>query len=335
MYKIFNQYLLGLVLCLSLSVYGAVSINITEPLIIPSGLISSKPLMSDSTFNIISKKTSICNKNFSKEDLRILDIKFKKVVETLKKEHVFERIAKIAPKYGVLPEAVAACIIGEHVFNVSVIDKFQNYYLNIYSRWVDKHNRIRSVYLKFLREKEIAKILETDGLSDYEKFDTILSLYNKKYRGRKGYPNHNFTFSFFNPYGAGLTYGLGQLSPVRVLLTNDIAVKKGGLKKISPGDTESLYYSVLDVDTNINYVAASVYVSVENYKLYSNFDISNNIGVIATLYNLGDEKRRAQELSRINEIRQKENKEIILPSENFYGWYINRKEADIKLLFKK
>ena len=116
-----------------------------------------------------------------------------------------------------------------------------------------------------------------------------MKIYNKKYRGTKDYPNKNFVFTFFNPYGAGLTYGLGQLSPIRILLTNDIAVKMGKMKKIEPTNTEDLYFSTLDVDTNINYVAASVVASITNYKKYAQFDISNNIGVIATLYNLGDE----------------------------------------------
>ena len=55
-------------------------------------------------------------------------------------------------------------------------------------------------------------ILQNKEISDYEKWDTIMKIYNKKYRGTKDYPNKNFVFTFFNPYGAGLTYGLGQLS---------------------------------------------------------------------------------------------------------------------------
>ena len=138
---------------------------------------------------------------------------------------------------------------------------------------------------QLLQEDDIKIILQNKEISDYEKWDTIMKIYNKKYRGTKDYPNKNFVFTFFNPYGAGLTYGLGQLSPIRILLTNDIAVKMGKMKKIEPTNTEDLYFSTLDVDTNINYVAASVVASITNYKKYAQFDISNNIGIIATLYN--------------------------------------------------
>lgn len=129
---------------------------------------------------------------------------------------------------------MAASIIGEHVFNVSLVDEFQNHFINVYSKWMNKHDSIRDVYLALLSEPDVAEILRSKGMTDYEKWDTIFNVYNKKYRGQKGYPNAGFAFSFFNPYGAGLTYGLGQLSPVRILLTNDIAVKMGGLKKIEP-----------------------------------------------------------------------------------------------------
>lgn len=306
-----------------------------QPIIIPSGLLSQTPIISDATFSKIAHKNKLSEKQFNAEDLKKLDAKFAKVVATLKKENVFEKISKIAPKYGVSPESVAACIIGEHVFNVSIVDKFQSYFINIYSRWVDKHSSIQNVYLALLKEPDVENILKSTNLTDYEKWDTIFDIYNQKYRGTKNYPNSNFTMSFFNPYGAGLTYGLGQLSPTRVLLTNDIAVKMGGLKKIPATDTEDMYFATLDVDTNINYVASSVVASIVNYKKYANFDISNNIGVIATLFNLGAEKRRAIQLAKLNEKLAKENKQLNLPVENFYGWYMNKKETEIKALFVK
>lgn len=313
---------------------GAVTQSNEKIISVPKGLLSINPIISDDTFAKIAKKNNLSEKIFTNEDLKKLDAKFATVIKTLKKEHVFEKIAKIAPKYGVSPESVAACIIGEHVFNVTIGDSFQSYFINMYARWIDKHNSVQHIYTAFLKEPQVISILNTTN-TDYEKWDTIFNLYNQKYRGIKNYPNKTFIFSFFDPYGAGLTYGLGQLSPIRVLLTNDIAVKMGGLKKIESTDTQSLYFATLDVDTNINYVAATVVASITNYKKYANFDISNNIGVIATLYNLGAEKRRAEQLLKINESLVNKNKKTIYPVENFYGWYMNKKESEIQELFKK
>ena len=298
-------------------------------IVVPSGVLSKTPIISEHTFSKIAKKNNLEQKNFTESDLNTLDVKFKKVVETLKKENVFEKIKQIAPQYGLSPESVAASIIGEHVFNVTIIDKFQTYFINIYSKWLDKHSSIKPLFLKLLKEKDVAEILSLD-ISDYEKWDSIMNLYNQKYRGKNDYPDKSFIMTFFNPYGAGLTYGLGQLSPARVLLTNDLAIKYGGLKKINYENTEDLYYATLDVDTNIHYVAASNLAAIITYKKYANFDISNNIGVIATLFNLGAEKRRAQDLAKINV----NNSKIQFPVENFYGWYMNKKENEIKQIFK-
>ena len=90
----------------------------------------------------------------------------------------------------------------------------------------------------------------------------------------------------------------------------------------------------MDIDTNIHYVAASVVAEIVNYKKYANMDISNNIGILATLYNLGAEKRRAVQLGKSNAALVKSEKDIEYPKENFYGWYMNKKEDDIKLLFR-
>lgn len=178
-------------------------------LIVPNGLISQKPIISDATFAIIAKKNNLSEKEFTDKDLKKLDEKFLKITNSLKKENVFEKIKIIAPKYGISPESLAACIIGEHVFNVDLTDQFQNYFISIYSKWVDKHNAIQTVYHQLLKEDDIKIILQNKEISDYEKWDTIMKIYNKKYRGTKDYPNKNFVFTFFNPYGAGLTYGLG------------------------------------------------------------------------------------------------------------------------------
>jgi hypothetical protein len=328
MKKTIQSFMLSSLLCLSTLSHA----ETLKPILVPSGVLTPKPIISDATFAKIAAKNNLSEKDFTQADLQKLDFKFKHVTATLEKDHVFEKIAQIAPKYGVSPESVAACIIGEHVFNVTLADTFQSYFIGAYSKWLDKSSTVQHIYLALLKEPDVASILASNQ-TDYEKWDKIFNLYNQKYRGTKNYPNENFIFTFFNPYGAGLTYGLGQLSPVRVLLTNDIAVKMGGLKKIEPSDTKSLYFATLDVDTNINYVAETVVASIDNYKEYANFDISQNIGVIATLYNLGNEKTRAEKLESINEHLIQDHKAIVFPKENFYGWYMNKKEVDIKKLF--
>ncbi len=53
-----------------------------------------------------------------------------------------------------------------------------------------------------------------------------------------------------------------------------------------------------------------------------------NPGVTATVYNIGFELQRAQKIANMN----KKSREIIYPEENYYGWAINAKVEDLKLL---
>ena len=299
--------------------------------VVPSGMLSDEPIISDATFARIAKKNNLSDKSFGPEDLEKLDAKFEKVTASLKRDGVFEKIVAVAKRYGVAPEAVAACIIGEHVFNVTLADRFQSQFVRLYTGWLNKSDSVRDLYLGFLEEGPVREILDGPG-PDNEKWDAVFSLYNSKYRNTGDYPNKGFISTFFNPYGAGLTYGLGQLSPVRVLMANDVAVRLGGLPRISPDDMESLYRSTLDVDLNINYVAATVVVEIEAYRRHAKMDISRNIGVLATLFNLGDERRRAKELAKANLARERAGEEMLLPVENFYGWFMNVKEDEIKRL---
>ena len=67
-------------------------------------------------------------------------------------------------------------------------------------------------------------------------------------------------------------------------------------------------------------------------KRIAGFDISKNPGITATLYNLGDAATRARELRAVNDARAKKGQPPLYPQENFYGWLINDREADLRKL---
>lgn len=43
---------------------------------------------------------------------------------------------------------------------MNLTDQFQNYFISIYSKWVDKHNAIQTVYHQLLQEDDIKIILQ-------------------------------------------------------------------------------------------------------------------------------------------------------------------------------
>ena len=71
--------------------------------VVPPGLLTTSPIISDATFARIAKKNDLSSKSFGPQDLQKLDKKFSTVVETLRKGGVFEKVAVISKKYGVSP----------------------------------------------------------------------------------------------------------------------------------------------------------------------------------------------------------------------------------------
>ena len=82
----------------------------------------------------------------------------------------------------------------------------------------------------------------------------------------------------------------------------------------------------------MHYIAASIRASIDSYKKYAGFDISQNPGIVATLYNLGDSPTRARDLKALNDQRAQQGLPPQFPQENFYGWFVNEKAADLRKL---
>ena len=81
------------------------------------------------------------------------------------------------------------------------------------------------------------------------------------------------------------------------------------------------------------YVAAALKKSIEAYRVIAGFDISQNPGITATLYNVGNPDARAYALKRENEERAALGEEPRFPEENYYGWLVNEKLPELQALF--
>lgn len=275
------------------------------------------------------KKSKTTEEAMSLEDEQMYEEKYQKAMRVLSKDNVFQRIKTISAMYDVEPVHVAGAIIGEHTFNVDILDKVQNYIGLMYKGWLKYFDRNDIKFKEFLKLPEIKAILENKTIIDYEKWNKIGEIFESKYSGKNGYPGGSFLMAFFDPLGSGKSYGLGQLSPLRVLMANDIAHKYGKVPYIQYDDTERLYNAVLDRDLSIHYVCATIWLEIKYYKEEANFDLSKNPGMTATLYNIGFEKRKSEELYKKNVLRLSKNQPILYPQENYYGWYINSKKSEI------
>ncbi len=246
-------------------------------------------------------------------------------------------VKKASRIYGVNPVDVVGAIVGEHTFNMNVFDTLQTYYVKALQYMNDKT-------LTFQYQGELAKdffkrpqFARCEAMkSNYDKWDCRETVWNRVFMARavggKGWPIDRLNRVFFAPAHVGQTFGVGQIGPVVALSVTDLVHRKSGLPLLSIDDAPQVFAQIMNPDTSMQYIAASIRVSIDTYRRIAGFDISQNAGIIATLYNLGDSATRATDLKAENDARAKKGLPPQWPQENFYGWFINEKAAELRKL---
>ena len=151
--------------------------------------------------------------------------------------------------------------------------------------------------------------------------------------GGTSFPDDRFSAIFFQPYYAGQTFGLGQLNPLTALQMSDLVHQVSGLPRLDAGNPNKVYETIMDPDLTLPYVAATLKKSIDAYSTIAGFDISQNPGITATLYNVGNPEARAYALKGENEERAARGEAPRLPEENYYGWLVNEKLPELQALF--
>ena len=265
------------------------------------------------------------------------DAKYHKVYALLKNDGALRgKIVDAANAYGIHPMHIVGAIVGEHTYNVDAYDRLQTYYVKAVA------------YLKadlsfayegesiddFVQRPQFSECTATDS---YELWTCRERVWNVSFRGKTvggtSFPDNRFAAVFFQPYYAGQTFGLGQLSPLTALQMSDLVHRVSGLPRLDAAKPNQVYETIMDPDLTLNYVAAALKKSIDSYAEVAGFDISQNPGITSTLYNVGNPDERAHALKLENEERALRGEPPRLPEENYYGWLVNEKLAELQALF--
>lgn len=278
---------------------------------------------------------------------RYLDSAFDKSMASITRDpRTLQTIKKVGELYGVSPVTILSTIMGEHTFNVSLADDIQNLVgaaPGWATGWMKKFSTV-SLGMGTSLVEILAKP-EFDGCrnparikNEADRWECYNNVWGAKFSGqvdessavKAKWPSGGLRTVFFNPTGVGLTYGLGQLDPQRALMVADRVRDIGGLPMISIEDPQRIYETIINPNTGLHYVAANIRLAIERYADIANFDITANPGISATLYNNGHEKKKALERYQENLALLKKGQPMVLPSESYYGWYVNTRLADIQ-----
>ncbi|MHC5306394.1 DUF1402 family protein [Bartonella sp. LJL80] len=264
--------------------------------------------------------------------------KYTKIYTLLKNDPKLRaRIIASAKAYGIDPIHIAGAIIGEHTYNVDVYDRLQTYYVKGMS-YVNQG--VQFAYngedvSHFVKRPQFSSC--TSMNDSYRLWTCREAVWDNDFRGKTvdgvKYPNNRFSAVFFQPFFAGQTFGLGQVNPLTALMMSDRVNRISGLPKLNAENGGQVYKTIMDPDLTIPYIAATIRQSIDAYRQIAGFDISQNPGLTATLYNTGGAEARARALAAQNKQALSSGGTPKLPQENYYGWFVNSKIDDLKKLF--
>ena len=265
------------------------------------------------------------------------DAKYRKVYALLKNDRALhKKIVEAASAYGIDPMHIVGAIVGEHTYNVDAYDRLQTYYVKAVAYLkADLSFAYEGESIdEFVERPQFSECTATDS---YELWTCRERVWNVSFRGKTvggtSFPDNRFAAVFFQPYYAGQTFGLGQLSPLTALQMSDLVHQVSGLPRLDAGKPNQVYETIMDPDLTLNYVAAALKKSIDSYAEVAGFDISQNPGITSTLYNVGNPDARAHALKHDNEARAARGEPPRLPEENYYGWLVNDKLAELQALF--
>jgi uncharacterized protein DUF1402 len=268
------------------------------------------------------------------------DAKYEKIRDLIADDAKLRRkIKSVSKAYKIDPIHIVGALVGEHTYNVDAYDRLQSYYIKAVSyageRFRFEHDG-ESV-LDFVKRPEFDAC--DDSAGSQEVWTCREEIWEEAFRGKKvsgkSYPNDRFGAVFFQPFYAGQTFGLGQLNPLTALIHTDRVNKVSRLRKLDAGKASEVYKAIMEPDSTLAYMAADIASSIEAYKKIAGFDISENPGLTATLYNVGNAKRRATALAAENDKRKKRGLKPKLPTENYYGWLVNQHEDELREIIQR
>lgn len=269
----------------------------------------------------------------TKQGRTTFDRKYEKVRDLLAHDHaLMGKIEATASKYGIDPIHIIGAIVGEHTYNVDAYDRLQSYYVKAAAYAGDS---FRFAYNgekvdAFVKRPQFSAC---DGKQDsYALWNCREAVWDKTFRGETvdgtSFPDNRFSAVFFQPFYAGQTFGLGQINPLTALKLTDLVHQKSGYERLDETKAADVYKAIMDPDQSLAYIAASIRMEIDDYRSIAGMDISGNPGITATLYNLGNSQSRAAALAAQN--RGRSGQSPVWPEENYYGWLINDKLAELK-----
>src|SRR5687768_6398908 len=220
--QVFGQAFLGRAFLAALIFAGSVSFAAATAVVPPGNRSVEQPGVPGGS----SKRTKAGGTTF--------DAKYRKVYALLKNDGALRgKIVEAANVYGIDPVHIVGALVGEHTYNVDAYDRLQTYYVKAVSY-------VKQGLSFDYQGENIGDFVKRPQFSACSQFKDSLRLWScretvwdKDFRGNSvggtRFPNNRFSTVFFQPFYAGQSFGLGQLSPLVALQMTDMVNRYSGL----------------------------------------------------------------------------------------------------------
>lgn len=307
---------------------------------VPSGPLN-RELNWETLFSHLPKSTQKEFNDFANHPTNLkkaLDAKYFKTLRSLARDpDTLTEIKNAATLFKIDPLLILGNIIGEHTFNVGLVDSVQNLVAlsAIWgARWALRFQANGVSLVDLVKKPHFDRCNHQARTSQADYWDCVAWVWNTQFRNRvvdgQRYQNNGFRFAFFNPLGSGITYGLGQMDPIRALMVTDRVNQLTHFRYLSIERPEEIYQDIINPRVVVYYISANIELALKAYFTLAHMDISQNPGIVATLYNLGREKHLAKERYQINIERLSQGLDLELPQESYYGFFVNQKAPELK-----
>lgn len=247
--------------------------------------------------------------------------KIPEIMQALDKEGLLEEAVKLSKVFQIDPLHILGPIVGENSFNGFIDRTIQDSYHQMFQKSdIEKMSERMSV---LANQPETEKCLSAD-ISNYWKWRCVIF-----YSSSANNSNGDLIRGFYSISKSG-SFGLGQIQPFLLWSLNDIVAGKTKYQRFDIRNMEKPMRIIFNNKEMLAYVAANAVMSIQVYKLIAGVDISNNPGLTTTLYNVGDEYKRAYMMNQMR-LSQPET----MPQVNYMGWYINTHETKLRSYLKK
>ena len=172
------------------------------------------------------------------------EAKYRKVYALLKNDKKLRsKISEAAAAYGIDPMHIVGAIVGEHTYNVDAYDRLQTYYVKAVS-YLDA---AISLQLRWRGRRRLRRSGRNFPPATTPRAATICGPAAKRVWnsdlprqevGGTAFPNDRFSATFFQPFYAGQTFGLGQLNPLTALQMSDSCTASPACRRSTASDPQ-------------------------------------------------------------------------------------------------